>query len=333
MIAMLLFLAGLGLLVAGAELIVRGAVRLAAMLGVTPIVIGLTIVSIGTSTPELAVGVAAAYQGTGDLAVGNIAGTNVLNLLFIMGLSALIRPLPLSSQIFRLELPTIALAALLMLTMAWDGRLSRLDGAIMLACGIAYTLFLIHAARRASNSIKAEFQEEYQPQASPQTAPAWRQQLWDVTMLFVGLALTVVGAEMLVRGSVDIASKLGVTPTIIGLTIVAFGTSAPELVTTIVSTIRNDRDVAVGNLLGSSIYNILFILAIPCLLAPGGLPVEKQLLTFDIPIMAVVVLCAIPVFITGKQVSRWEGGLAVLTYLIYLAWLIYSSWANAPPPA
>lgn len=329
MIAMIMFLVGLGLLIVGAELVVRGSARLAAMLGVTPIVIGLTIVSIGTSTPELAVGIAAAFQGKGDLAVGNIAGTNVLNLLFIMGLSALIRPLPLYGQIFRLELPTIVLAALLMTAMAWDGRLSQLDGAIMLGLGIAYTVILIRVARSTANSVKAEFQEEYGPEAIAPVTPAWRERLWDGAMLFVGLALTVIGAELLVRGAVDIASKLGVSPTIIGLTIVAFGTSAPELVTTVVSTLRNDRDVAVGNLLGSSIYNILFILAIPCLLAPGGVPVERRLLAFDIPLMTLVAIGAVPVFITGRRVSRLEGGLALFIYLAYLTWLILTAEGTA----
>lgn len=321
-LAVVLFVLGLGLLVAGAELVVRGASRVATLLGVPPIVIGLTIVSVGTSAPELAVGIVAGLQGNGGLAVGNIAGTNVLNLLFIMGLSALLRPLPLHLQIFKLELPVIVIAAALMTLLAWDGVLSRFDGILMLLAALIYTVALIFITRRASKAAKKEFREEYGPSSVP-PRPTWRGRVWYAVVLAFGIGLTVVGAELMVRGAVSIASQLGVSATIIGLTIVAIGTSAPELVTTIISTIKDDRDVAIGNLLGSSIYNILIILSIPCMVSPGGLPVERQLLWFDIPLMAGVAIGAIPVFMTGKRVSRLEGGVGVGIYLAYLAWLVF----------
>lgn len=319
----ILFAAGLGLLVVGAEFVVRSASRVATMLGVTPMMIGLTIVSVGTSTPELAVGIVAGIQGKGGLAVGNIAGTNVLNMLFILGLSALFRPLPLHLQIFKLELPTIVFAAGLMTVLAWDGVLSALDGTIMLLTGVVYTLALIRITRRASPRGKKEYREEYGPETVPRTQPKWRLKARYALLLIIGITLTVVGAELLVRGASGMARTLGVSDTIIGLTIIAIGTSAPELVTTIISTIKDDRDVAVGNLLGSSIYNILFILSVPCILAPGGLPVERQLLWFDIPLMMGVAIGAIPIFITGKRISRIEGGLGVSIYLTYLMWLIF----------
>jgi cation:H+ antiporter len=321
-IAIIAFIVGLVMLVVGAEMVVRGSARVATLLGVTPMVIGLTIVSVGTSTPELAVGVIAGLKNEGGLAVGNIAGTNVLNLLFIMGLSAAIRPLPLHLQVFKLELPVIVFAAGLMTLLAWDGVLSRFDGAIMLSCGVMYTILLIRLTRNESRAAKQEFSEEYGPETLPAKS-TWRGRLWYMAVLTLGMALTVAGAEALVRGASHIASALGVSATVIGLTIVAIGTSAPELVTTIVSTIKDDRDVAVGNLLGSSIYNILIILSIPCMVAPGGLPVEPQLLWVDIPLMAGVALGAIPVFITGKQISRFEGGLGVLIYLAYMTWLVF----------
>jgi len=320
-IAFVLFITGLGLLVAGAELVVRGSSRIATLLKVSPLVIGLTIVSVGTSTPELAVGVVAGLQGKGGLAVGNIAGTNVLNLLFILGLSALLRPLPLRLEIFKLELPVIVMAATLMTLLAWDGVLSRADGFLMFAVGLAYTATLIVLTRRASRRAKTEFQEDYGADAMS-SLPAWRGRTWYFVLLVFGIGLTVLGAECLVRGAVSIATLLGASPTFIGLTIVAIGTSAPELVTTILSTIKDDRDVAIGNLLGSSIYNILIILSIPCIITPGGLPVERQLLWFDIPLMAGVALGAIPVFMTGRRISRLEGGLGVGIYLGYLAWLV-----------
>lgn len=229
-IAVVLFVMGLTLLVAGAELVVRGASRVATLLGISPMVIGLTIVSVGTSAPKLAVGVVAGLQGKGGLAVGNIAGTNVLNLLFILGLSAVLRPLPLHLQIFKLELPVIVFAAALMTFLAWDGVLSRFDGVLMLLAGLLYTVALIFITRRASQAAKKEFREEYGPDSVPQQ-PTWRGRAWYVTVLLVGIVLTVLGAECLVRGAVNIATLLGVSATIIGLTIVAIGTSAPELVT------------------------------------------------------------------------------------------------------
>lgn len=318
----MLFVVGLGLLIAGAEFVVRGASRVAVVFGVSPMFIGLTIVSIGTSAPELAVGIVAGMQGQGELAVGNIAGTNVLNLLFIMGLSALLRPLPLHLQIFKLELPVIVFAAALMTALAWDGVLSPRDGAVMFLAGVLYTAALIFITRSASQRAKKEFREEYGPETVPPVRPTWASQARHMAILAGGIAITLLGAECLVRGAVDIAQALGVSATIIGLTIVAIGTSAPELVTTIISTIKNDRDVAVGNLLGSSIYNILFILSIPCMMTPGGLRVEPQLLWFDVPLMAGAAIGAIPIFVTGKRVSRLEGGLGVAIYLTYLASLI-----------
>lgn len=320
--AALLFILGLALLVVGAEQVVRGASRTATMLGISPMVIGLTIVAIGTSTPELAVGISAGLQGNGGLSVGNVAGANVFVMLFVLGLSALVRPLPLHLQVFKLELPMIVFAAALMTFLAWDGVLSRLDGFLMFASGFVYTVVLIFLTRKASQRAKKEFREEYGPQSAPLTKPKWKAPALYAAMLAVGIALTVLGAECLVRGAVAIAQSLGVSSAIIGLTIVAVGTSAPELVTTILSTLKDDRDVAVGNLLGSGIYNILGILSIVCMVTPGGLPVEPQLLSFDIPLMAGVALGAIPVFVTGKRISRLEGGLGIAIYLAYLLWLV-----------
>ena len=322
MIDGLLFVAGLALVVLGAEGVVRGAARVAGALGISPMVIGLTIVSIGTSAPELAVGIVSARQGIGGLAVGNIAGTNLVNLLLILGLSALLRPLPLKLQIFKLELPVIVAAAIVMTLLAWDGLLSGRDGMLMLLAGLAYSAALFEYTRRASRSAKREYREEY---AAPPVAAATAGRAGHAAyalLLVGGIALTVVGAEVLVRGASGIARSAGASETIIGLTIVAIGTSAPELVTTIVATLRDDRDVAVGNLLGSSIYNILVVLAIICMTAPAGLEVVRPVILFDIPIMAAVAVGAIPIFISGRQVSRWEGGAGVVCYVAYLAWLV-----------
>ena len=228
------------------------------------------------------------------------------------------RPLPLRLQVFKLELPVIVFAALLMTVLAWDGGLSVLDGTLMLLAGLLYTAALIYMTRRESKSAKKEFREEFGATSVSSTGFGRFQY---AMLLAAGIVLTVLGAECLVRGAVEIANSLGISTTIIGLSIVAIGTSAPELVTTIISTMKDERDVAIGNLLGSSIYNILVILSITCIVS-DGLPVEPYLLWFDVPLMAGVALGAIPVFITGKQVSRLEGGLGVGIYLTYLLWLV-----------
>lgn len=319
------FIAGLGLLVAGAELVVRGASRLALSLGVPPLILGLTVVAVGTSAPELAVGITASNQGSGALAVGNIAGTNLFNILFIMGLSALLKPLPLHLQILRLELPVTILAAALMTALAWDGTLTRADGWVMLAAAAVYTTALIRLSRRESRAVKAEFVEVYSDDAaSAAKGSALAVRVKSGLLLAGGLLLSVVGAGWLVDGAVSIARGLGISEATIGLTIVAAGTSAPEFVTTVIATWRNERDVAVGNLIGSSIYNILVILGLTCVATPAGVPVERQLLMVDIPLMAGVMLACVPVFVTGRCVSRLEGGLFVAVYVSYMAWLLAS---------
>jgi len=310
------FGAGLALLVVGAELVVRGAARLALSFGVKPLLLGLTVVSVGTSAPELAVGLTAGLQGSGSLAVGNIAGTNVVNILLILGLSVLLRPLPLQLQTLKLELPVMVGSAALLMVFAWDGVLTRLDGGVMLVGAVLYTVALIRVSRQESRAVRKEFGEKYGAGITRQAAIQARAA--DTALLAAGLVLSVLGAHWLVSGAVDIARGLGVSEALIGLTIVAVGTSAPELTTTIVATFRGERDVAVGNLLGSSIYNILVILAITCLAPSGGVPVERHLRVVDIPLMTGVAVLCVPVFVTGRRVSRLEGCLFVTMYMAYV---------------
>jgi len=319
MIAFLWCIAGLAVMIGGAELLVRGGTRVAARLGIPPLVIGLTVVALGTSMPELAVGVEAAWQGSGALAVGNIAGTNTANLLLILGLSAWISPLALELPTLRLNLPMMIGSALLLLALAWDGVLSRLDGAVLVAGSVAYTGAVIRLARRGNQALKEDFIREY---GTPgKTGSAW-ETAWSVVALLVGIALTVVGADWLVDGASGLARMFGVSEAVIGLTIVALGTSSPELVTAVVGTLRNERDIAIGNLLGSSVYNILGILGVTSLVPSAGLAVEANLVRIDIPVMAAVTIVCAPVFISGRRVSRLEGALFVTTYGIYLTYLV-----------
>ncbi len=319
----LVFLAGLVLLLLGAELLLRGASRLASMLKISPILIGLTVVSIGTSAPELAVGITAAHEGKGPLAVGNIAGTNMVNILLILGLSAMIRPLPTRSLSVRLDVPVMIASALALLVMALDGMLSHREGALFLLAAGVYTVALVRLSRQESAALRQEFGHEFGA-AAMRPGKGYGQAAGHSALLLAGMALTVLGAEWLVTGAVQIAQAFGVSDVFIGLTVVAIGTSAPELVTTLVATCKGDRDVAIGNLIGSSIYNILVILGVTMLVAPGGgVAVTGELLWIDLPLAALVALVCLPVFKTQRQVSRLEGSLFVLSYAVYLAGLLW----------
>ncbi|MBS88234.1 sodium:calcium antiporter [Sphingobium sp. GW456-12-10-14-TSB1] len=308
---------GLAALIAGAELLVRSGSALAARLGVSPLLIGLTVVALGTSTPELAVGIDAAVQGNGSLAVGNIAGTNTVNILLILGLSAALRPLAIQMQTLRLELPVIVIASATLLAFAWDGTLSRLEGLLLVTMGAAFTLAVIRVARQESIKVKLEFAREYGPRRL-----ANRQAATEMLMLAAGLVIIVAGADWLVEGAVGLARLWRVSDAFIGLTIVAIGTSAPELVTTIISTFRGERDIAIGNLIGSSVYNILVILGVTCLIPADGIDVNTHLIGIDIPVMLGVALFCIPVFVSGRKITRGEGGLFVSAYVAYLSYLI-----------
>lgn len=325
----IVFLAGLIVVVVGAELVLRAATRMAAILRAPPILIGLTVVSLGTSVPELAIGVTAAAEGRGALAVGNITGANIFNILFILGLSAWIRPLPMRMTSIRLNAPMMAAAALALIVMAWDGVLGRAEGFVLLAGAVAYTVALIRLSRRESAATQREFAEEYGADALMPASGATvltgklSRGVWYGLVLGAGVVVTAIGADLLVAGAVDIARAFGVSDAFIGLTIVTFGTSSPELATTAVATLRNDRDVAVGNLIGSSSYNILVILGLTCLVAPAGIEVSRDILRFDLPLAAATALVCLPVFRSGQTVSRREGAMFVLAYLAYLASLLY----------
>ncbi|HEX6970049.1 MAG TPA: calcium/sodium antiporter, partial [Micromonosporaceae bacterium] len=314
---LLLIVVGLVVLAVGAELVVHGASRLAGRLGVSPMIIGLTVVSITTSTPELAVGIGAARVGAGDIAVGNIAGTNAVNLLLILGLSALIRPLRLHARTLRGDLPLMAAAAAALLLAAVDGLISRLDGALLLAVAVVYTAVNIRASRRERARVRAEYEAEDSP---PDRRPSPASTALDLLGLLAGVAVVTVGAEWLVTGAVEFAERRGVSDAVIGLTIVAIGTSAPEIATMISATVHDRRDVAVGNLIGSSVYNLTLILPMVALVIP--LPVTEELVRVDLPVMAAATLACVPVFMGDRRVTRLEGGLFVLAYAGYLAYLL-----------
>jgi cation:H+ antiporter len=308
-----LIVGGLLALIVGAEVLVRGGSGLAAWLGIRPMVVGLTVVSLGTSVPELAVGIDAAVTGSPGLAVGNIVGTNLVNVLLILGLSALLIPVALQRQTLVFDLPAMTVAALALLVLSLDGRLTRVEGLLLLAGAVVYTWALLRMSRRDASSEPATEPLDDKPAPRP---------LRHALALLVGMAVIVLGADLLVEGAVSGAEQLGISEAVIGLTVVAIGTSAPELVTTMLSTYRGDREIAIGNLLGSSIYNIVFVLGLTVLVAPRGVPVPDEVLAADLVLMTAVALVCVPVFVSGARINRVEGALFVGAYVAYLVWLV-----------
>jgi len=314
---------GLVLLVAGAEVLVRGAAKLAAQFGIPPLIIGLTVVAFGTSAPETAVSVQAALNGSGDIAIGNVVGSNIANVLFILGLTALIAPLIVSRQLIRLDVPIMIGASLITYALAWNGALSRLDGAVLFGLIISYTVFLILSSRRANAEATAndEFAKEFASDAHPKPYSSYM----NAGLIILGLVLLVVGSNFLVEGAVSLARALGLSELVIGLTVIAVGTSLPELATSILAAIRGERDIAVGNIVGSNIFNLLCVLGLSALVAPQAVAVAGSALAFDFPVMIAVAFACLPIFFTGYSISRWEGLLFLAYYIAYTAYLVMTS--------
>jgi len=265
----LLLVAGLAVLVLGAELLVRGASRLALRFGVSPLVIGLTVVAFGTSSPELAVSVQSGLEGKADIALGNVVGSNIFNVLAVLGLSALVAPLVVQQRLVRFEVPLVIGISALSLLLAQDGRIGLFDGLLLVGGLIAYTLLVIQQSRRESAAVKAEYEQEFGGSIA-----GWLGRLpIQVACVLSGLGLLVLGANWLVDSAVSIARALDISEVVIGLTIVAAGTSFPELATSVVAAMRGERDIAVGNVVGSSLFNLLGILGIA---ASTGWPFSQR---------------------------------------------------------
>lgn len=311
LVSLLLLAAGLVLLIGGAELLVRGAARLAAALGISSLVIGLTVVALGTSSPEIAVSVQSAWAGQSSLAIGNVVGSNIFNILLILGVSAAITPLLVSRQLIRFDVPLMIAATVLVLPLAYDSDLGRFDGIILLAILVGYIAFLVFLGRKDKDAAVE------QPTIAPRGG--W---LMNGTLVGAGLILLLLGSRWLVAGALDIARAIGVSDLIIGLTIVAAGTSLPEVATSIMAALRGQRDIAVGNVIGSCIFNILAVLGLASVVAPSGISIPPAALGFDIPIMIAVSLAAWPILWSGDVISRAEGALFLSLYAAYAAYLI-----------
>ena len=312
---------GLVALVMGGELLVRGASRLAAAAGISPLVIGLTVVAFGTSAPELAVSVKASLAGQTDIAVGNVVGSNIFNVLFILGVSALISPLVVSSQLIRIDVPLMMAASVAMLLLGLDGNIGRFDGIGLFVGLICYTTWTVIKSRKESEDVKREFGQEFAKMPKPAPSQIGLQ----IALIAGGLVSLTIGARWLVDGSVTIARLAGMSELLIGLTIVAAGTSLPEVATSILASIRGERDIAVGNVVGSSIFNILCVLGLSAAFVPGGVEVSGTALRLDIPVMIAVAVACLPIFFTGHLIARWEGGLFLAYYVAYMTYLILAA--------
>ena len=319
-----MFAAGLVLLVLGADLLVRGASRLSLSLGISPLVVGLTVVAFGTSAPELAVSVQGAMNGQGDIAIGNVVGSNIFNVLFILGLSALITPLVVHRQLVRKEVPIMIGVSVLALVLALDGALGLLDGLLLCGLLVAYVVGLYVQSRRAP----AEEPGEELPEGGP-----WLDRTWVQLLLIVaGLALLVLGSRWLVAAAIAFAQKLGISELVVGLTIVAAGTSLPEVATSIMAALKGQRDIAVGNVVGSNIFNIFACLGVAGILADGGVTVSEAARNFDLWVMLAVAFACLPIFVTGREIARWEGGVFIAYYVAYTAYLVLAATQHSSLP-
>jgi len=316
-------LSGLAVLVSGGEALVRGASALAAAARISPLVIGLTVVAFGTSAPELAVTSRAAFTGSADLAIGNVVGSNIANVLLILGLSALVAPLVVSTRLIRFDVPLVICASILMLLLGLDHSIGSRDGTLFLGLLTAYVLWSIRVGREEREDVQASFAGAIP--AGERRGRVTRQ----IVLVLLGLGLLAIGAHWLVGGAVQIARLLGVQELVIGLTVVAVGTSLPELVTSIMAALRGERELAVGNVIGSNLFNILGVLGMAAVLAPEGIPVSPAALSLDIPIMIATAIACLPIFFTGHLVARWEGGLFFFYYLAYTTYLIVDAREHA----
>lgn len=312
----LILAGGIGVLYFGAEWLVRGSARLSASLGVSPMVVGLTVVSFGTSSPELVVAVVAALKGSADLAVGNILGSNMANLGLILGLTALIRPLDVAARVVWREAPLMILVTVALFPLAWDEVIGRVEGTLLLVGLAGYLIFVFRAVEDEAPEVLTEYEGFLEAETGP--GPSLR--LADLGLVTLGCAALVAGGYAIVESAVFLAGYLGVPEVVMGLSVVAVGTSLPELATSVVAAFRNEADIAVGNIVGSNIFNVLGILGTSAVVAP--MAVTGSMLTRELVAVLILSVMVFPMLRTGWRVQRWEGALLLGTYVVLGVWLL-----------
>lgn len=327
--SILYFIVGLIILILGADLLVRGASKLAAAAGISPLVIGLTIVAIGTASPEIAVSLQAASAGQGSLTLGNVLGSNIFNILFVLGVTALVAPIVIAEQLIRFDAPIMAGVSLLTFVLALDGTLGWFDGIVLLAGFLGYTVFALRQSRREADTIHQEYAREFEDRE--------KHTVWNtaknILFIIAGLGLLVLGARGLVNSATSMAKAFGISELVIGLTVVAVGTSLPEVATSLIAALKGESDIAVGNAVGSNIFNLLGVMGLSSLLSPVGIVVTERVLTLDFQAMVFVALICLPVFYVDDNVSRGEGALFLSYYLLYTAYLILEASRSSLLPA
>ena len=313
---------GLIALTLGGDWLVRAASRISQALGVPPLVIGLTVVAFGTSAPEFGVSLNSAWRGDTELALGNVLGSNIFNVLFILGISALITPLTVANQLIRIDVPLMIFATALTLYLGWDGSLNIMDGAILFGSLIAYLIWLAINQIRSGGQSNSDFESELPENETDLKFKGFAKQLG---LGLLGLLALPVGASFFVEGAVSIARLLQIDELVIGLTIVAVGTSLPEIATSVMASIRGERDMAVGNVVGSNLFNILGVLGLTSMVSSEGVRVSEVAKTMDLPVALLVAIACLPIFFSWKKVFRWEGALFLGYYIAYVTHLILNA--------
>ena len=304
---------GLSLLTLGGEFLVQAASRIATSFRISPLVIGLTIVAIGTSAPELGVSLFAALNGNPEIALANVVGSNIFNIAFILGLCAIVAPLVVHLKLIKFDVPIMIGASIAVFALGWNGFLGRFEGLALVLAAIVYTIWIVRAARNeAVNIVNTIELSSNKTQFKPL--------LWNSLIVVLALVVLVVGSRLLVSGAVSVARGFGLSEALIGLTIVAAGTSLPEVATSVMATIRGQTDIAVGNVIGSNIMNIFLILGISAGLNENL--VVSNVLSIDIIIMLVTAIICYPLLVTARKLVRWEGVLLMIGYLGYLSYLV-----------
>jgi cation:H+ antiporter len=324
LVTVLLFVAGIVLLIWGADLLVRGAAHLAAMAGISPLVIGLTVVAMGTSAPELAVSLRAALAGQAELTLGNVIGSNIANVLLILGLAAAAAPLLVAARVLQREVPTMIGVSLLLWLLAADGVIGKFDGLVLVGLLVVFLMVTVMLERRSAG--------DGMPGPVSASEHSRGGALRNLGLLIGVLILLVAGAQWLVDGAVAFARTLGVSELIIGLTVVAVGTSLPEIATSVLASLRGEREIAVGNVVGSNILNILGVLGLTAVLAPQPVPVPPSALAFDIPVLVATAVACLPIFFNGRMIARWEGALFLAYYIAYTSYLVLAVSGSAALP-
>ena len=325
---------GIVCLVLGAELLVKGAATIASKLGIAPVIIGLTVVAFGTSAPELAVSVSAAVGGDAEVAFGNVVGSNIGNILLILGASAVVGGLAVQQRIIRFDIPLLIVVSVFSLVVSLDNNIGRVDGIILFAGIIAYVGWLIREARGERGDLVAEYAESVETlEGAAVERPLW----FNIALVVAGFTVLVVGSQLLVNAATDIAEAAGISDLVIGLTVVAIGTSLPELATSILAAIRGQRDIAVGNVIGSNLFNILSVLGLTSIVSGDGIAVSDVSLRLDFPVMLAATIVLVPIVWNGFEIRRWEGFVLIAFYAAYVTYLVLdasdSSAAGVVGPA